>query len=237
MRYRWQALVSLGALELAAGDAATAADVLLAARRVADANGIAHAAALVPLVDEVEAAVEAGRREQALAAFAALRAHRCETEWAEPLRLRAAAFFEVDGDAEALLERAVALGDAALPVDRGRTLLALGTVQRRRRRRRVARETLESAVELFDAVGAALWVGRARSELSRIGGRPARSSGLTPSEERVAQLVAEGRTNKEVAAILVIAERTVESALTQIYRKLEIRSRTELARRLDRAAF
>jgi DNA-binding NarL/FixJ family response regulator len=55
---------------------------------------------------------------------------------------------------------------------------------------------------------------------------------LTPSEQRIADLVAEGKTNKEVAAILVVADRTVESALTQIYRKLDVRSRTELARKL-----
>ena len=73
---------------------------------------------------------------------------------------------------------------------------------------------------------------KTRAELARIGGRPPSSDELTPTEQRIAALVAEGKTNKEVAAILVVADRTVESALTQIYRKLDVRSRTELARKL-----
>jgi DNA-binding NarL/FixJ family response regulator len=70
------------------------------------------------------------------------------------------------------------------------------------------------------------------SERARIGGRAPAGDQLTPSERRIAELVAEGKTNKEVAAILVVADRTVETALTQVYRKLDVRSRTELARKL-----
>ena len=67
--------------------------------------------------------------------------------------------------------------------------------------------------------------------------RRAPSAGeLTASEQRIARLVAEGKTNREVAATLVVAERTVESALTQIYRKLDVRSRTQLARKLAGAS-
>jgi DNA-binding NarL/FixJ family response regulator len=73
----------------------------------------------------------------------------------------------------------------------------------------------------------------AKAELARIGGRAPAGDELTPSERRIAELVTEGRTNREVAAILVVSERTVESALTHIYRKLGVRSRTELARRLS----
>lgn len=77
-------------------------------------------------------------------------------------------------------------------------------------------------------MGARLWVERAREELARIGGR-APSGGLTPTEERVADLVAAGRSNKEVADALFVSVRTVEANLTRIYAKLAIRSRTELA--------
>jgi DNA-binding CsgD family transcriptional regulator len=77
-------------------------------------------------------------------------------------------------------------------------------------------------------MGARLWAGRARAELGRIGGR-ARSDGLTPTEQRVADLVAEGRSNKEVADALFVSVRTVEANLTRVYAKLGIRSRTELA--------
>jgi DNA-binding CsgD family transcriptional regulator len=121
------------------------------------------------------------------------------------------------------------------PFERARTLLALGTVQRRAQHRRIARETLEEAAGIFERLGARAWLEKARSELRRIGGRTAPGDELTPSERRIAELVAEGKTNKEVAAFLVVADRTVESTLTQIYRKLNVRSRTELARRLTSA--
>src|SRR5215211_4322064 len=88
------------------------------------------------------------------------------------------------------------------------------------------------ALAFFEDAGAELWTDKARAELARIGGRAPPGDELTPSERRIAELVAEGKTNKEVAAILFVAHRTVESALTQIYRKLAVRSRTELARRL-----
>jgi DNA-binding CsgD family transcriptional regulator len=83
----------------------------------------------------------------------------------------------------------------------------------------------------FEAIGAAAWAERARSELGSIGGRT-RVEGLTPAERRVAVLVAEGRTNREVAAALFLGERTVETHLSHVYAKLGIRSRTELARTL-----
>jgi DNA-binding CsgD family transcriptional regulator len=74
-------------------------------------------------------------------------------------------------------------------------------------------------------------VAKARGELGRIAGRR-RQEGLTAAERRVAALVAEGRTNREVAAALFLGERTVASHLTHIYAKLGVRSRTELARRM-----
>jgi DNA-binding CsgD family transcriptional regulator len=75
-------------------------------------------------------------------------------------------------------------------------------------------------------------VEKARSELGTVGGRT-RQDGLTPAEQRVAALVAAGRTNREVAAALFVGERTVETHLTHVYAKLGIRSRTELARTLS----
>ena len=116
-----------------------------------------------------------------------------------------------------------------LPLDRGRTLLALGAAQRRLKRRREARETLEEALGVFERIGAALWAERARAELKRISGRAATPGALTPAEERVAALVAEGKTNKEVAAALFLSDRTVEGHLAHIFGKLGIRHRTEVA--------
>jgi DNA-binding CsgD family transcriptional regulator len=102
---------------------------------------------------------------------------------------------------------------------------------RRARQKRPARDAIEAAVEGFAALGAAGWAETARRELGRIGGR-SRDEGLTPAELRVAALVAEGRTNREVAAALFLAERTVASHLSHVYAKLGVRSRTELARKL-----
>jgi DNA-binding CsgD family transcriptional regulator len=108
-------------------------------------------------------------------------------------------------------------------------------VQRRARQRRAARASLERAAELFDGLGAGGWAERCRAELGRLGGRAPSRGALTPSERRIAELVAEGRTNGEVAATLVLSVHTVEAALTSVYRKLDVRSRTEMARKLDGA--
>ena len=120
-----------------------------------------------------------------------------------------------------------------MPLERARTLLALGSAQRRARKRRAARESLGLALAIFEQLGAAIWVERTRAELARIAGRAPGSGELTATERRVAELVAAGRTNREVAGELVVSVRTVESTLTKAYAKLGIRSRTELARRLS----
>jgi DNA-binding CsgD family transcriptional regulator len=132
-------------------------------------------------------------------------------------------------EALAYAEKALALHrDLPLPFQRARTLIVLGTLHRRAKHKAAARAALEEAVEILDGMGAALWAERARAELGRIGGRAA-TDGLTPTEQRVADLVAEGRSNKEVAAELFVSVRTVEANLTRVYQKLGIRSRTELA--------
>jgi DNA-binding CsgD family transcriptional regulator len=134
--------------------------------------------------------------------------------------------------AASLLQQAVeqheAVGD---PFGRARALLALGVVQRRARQKRAARDAISDALGGFEQLGAATWVEKARAELGSIGGRR-REEGLTAAERRVAALVSEGQTNREVAAALFLGERTVASHLTHIYAKLGVRSRTELARQL-----
>ena len=132
-----------------------------------------------------------------------------------------------------LLQQAVAQhDDVGDPFGQARAQLALGIVRRRARQKRGAREAIEAALAGFEQLGAATWVAKARAELGSIGGRT-REEGLTAAEHRVAALVAEGRTNREVAAALFLGERTVAGHLTRIYAKLGVRSRTELARRLD----
>jgi DNA-binding CsgD family transcriptional regulator len=146
--------------------------------------------------------------------------------------LVAAAKGAVD-EAGSLLEQAVAQHeDVGDPFGRARALLALGIVRRRARQKRSARDAIRAALVSFEELGAATWAERARNELGTIGGRT-RQEGLTTAERRVAALVADGRTNREVATALFLGERTVASHLTHIYAKLGIRSRTELARHLN----
>ncbi len=133
-------------------------------------------------------------------------------------------------EAASLLENAVTEHETVRDAfGRARALLALGVVRRRERQKRAARDAIATALGEFERLGAATWIEKARAELGRIGGRT-RIEGLTPAERRVAALVAEGRTNREVAAALFLGERTVETHLTHVYAKLGVRSRAELVR-------
>ena len=127
-------------------------------------------------------------------------------------------------------EAAAGFEAAGFPLDHGRALLVAGDALRRLGERRRAAEKLESAGQIFANLGAPLWQARAEKELSRARPRPRHDGELTSAERRVAALVADGRTNREVAAQLFITTGTVEVHLTRIYRKLGVRSRTELAR-------
>ena len=188
--------------------------------------------------DAIEALIGTGRIEEAEARLEAWEELGREIERPRVLATaaRARGLLAADhGD----LDRAIASLEEALghhdcfpvPIERGRTLVALGSAYRRAGQRRQARATLEEALELFERIGARIWADRARGELGRLGGRAPSGDQLTPTERRVAELVAEGRTNKDVAAALFVTVRTVESNLTRIYSKLGIHSRTELAAR------
>jgi len=188
--------------------------------------------------DRVELLLELGRIDHAMKVLDAWEADavRVAREWvlAHVTRCRglvAAARGEVEAALEVLAQAVVEHETVGDPFGRGRALLALGIVRRRIRQKRPAREAIEAALEAFETIGASGWAAKARAELGRISGRT-RAEGLTPAERRVAALVAEGRTNREVAAALFLGERTVASHLNHIYAKLGIRSRTELALRL-----
>jgi DNA-binding CsgD family transcriptional regulator len=226
-----------GFVELSVGDPAAAHGYLgLSVERVL-AGGAGAPARHVPLFrDAAEALAELGRPGDVRALVGWLRDD-SENPWA--VAAAAHAHGVAAAAADAVEEALAALADAAgqlqrlpLPLEHARALLALGAAQRRARRRREARESLERAAALFDERGARLWSGRARAELGSIGGRR-RQEGLTAAERRVAELVAEGRTNREVAAALFLGERTVETHLSHVYAKLGVRSRTELARILN----
>jgi DNA-binding NarL/FixJ family response regulator len=153
-----------------------------------------------------------------------------------------------DDGYEACFARAIALHPAGdRPFELARTQLALGERRRRARRRAAAREPLSAALATFERLGATLWAARARRELELSGtpagtGAPEASAGtsaideLTPQELRIALLVGRGLANRQIAGSLFVSTRTVEAHLRQIYRKLDLRSRTELARMIARAA-
>jgi DNA-binding CsgD family transcriptional regulator len=113
--------------------------------------------------------------------------------------------------------------------ERGRTLLACGAVRRRARQRGAAREALQEALEIFEQQGARQWTRRAAEELARISGRRPGNAQLTATELEVARLAAAGRANKEIAAALFMSVHTVEAHLSRTYRKLGVRSRTQLS--------
>jgi DNA-binding NarL/FixJ family response regulator len=122
-----------------------------------------------------------------------------------------------------------------MPVERGRTLLSLGGVQRRRKQWGAARTTLAEAHRLFQGASARLWADRAQAEQARVSGRTPGPRGLTETEQRVTELVAQGLSNRQVAAELFVTVRAVESTLTKAYAKLGIQSRTQLAARLHQS--
>jgi DNA-binding CsgD family transcriptional regulator len=133
-----------------------------------------------------------------------------------------------DGVLEAAVELHARVPD---PFAHARTLLVLGEAQRRARRIGAARRSLDAALTVFEDLGARLWAERARQARSRVGGRqPAR--GPTETQRRIIELVAAGRTNREVADALFMSPHTVDSHLRQIYRARGVRSRTELARQV-----
>jgi DNA-binding CsgD family transcriptional regulator len=227
-----------GLVALWSGDAHAAAEWLGEADRQAATLGWGEASRRPWTADYVEALLEVGRIDDAVCVLdvwqadaARLGRERVLAQVTRSRGLVAAARGNLDR-AAFVLQQAVALheevGDS---FGRARALLALGVVRRRARQKRSASDAIQAALRGFEQLGAATWIRKAHDELGSVGGRQ-REEGLTAAERRVAALVADGRTNREVAARLFLAERTVAGHLTRIYAKLGVRSRTELARRL-----
>jgi DNA-binding NarL/FixJ family response regulator len=246
--YNWQLLEAWRARGIAAllrGEASVAAGALGAAWGHLEREGVDEPGAFPIAPDLVEALAELGELDEARDVIERLRAlaHQQEHPWGLLAAKRCDALLELasDGDAEAgaaaLAEVAAGYGGLGLRFDRARTLLALGRGQRRLRKWGAARKSLETAAAAFDELGSTGWADQARSELARVGGRrPATRETLTPTERRVAELAADGLANKEIASTLFVSVRTVEVHLKRVYAKLEIRSRTQLARRLSEPA-
>jgi DNA-binding CsgD family transcriptional regulator len=236
---RIHAVWALGVLELSLGNAEAVARLLGPHRERLLAAGVGEPGSIRFVPDEIEALVALGRTDEAEAPLAWLEERGRTLDRASALAAAARcrgllALARRDTEAAlASLEEALREHDRVdLPFERARTRLAQGIALRHARRRRDARAAIDEARGAFAALGAALWEAQAAAELDRIGGRRSAGDELTPAEERVAALVAEGHTNKEVAAALFLTKRTVEFHLTHVYRKLGVRSRAELARRL-----
>ncbi|MBI2780821.1 MAG: hypothetical protein HYX55_03360 [Chloroflexi bacterium] len=225
----------LATCDLWSGEPRAALPSFLRAEQAADALGNGEPGMRPWRADYVEALLQVGRIEDAEGlvddwerAATPLGRDRVLADVARCRGLIAAARGDVTaaiGLLDAAATRHEVVGD---PFGHARALLALGGARRRARQKRAARIAIEAALAEFKALGAPSWVAAARDELGRIGGRQ-RLEGLSPSELAVANLVAEGRTNHEIAAALFLGERTVAGHLTRIYAKLGIRSRTELA--------
>ena len=201
--------------------------------------GVVHPyVVLTSAPDLVEAYVRAGRGDAAEAAFAPLGGYAVSgsPSWALALAARSRALLADGDEAEAEFADAVRLhAEGGRPYDQARTHLVYGEFLRRRRRRSDAREQLRAAFEGFEALGAEPWAERARAELRATGETarkrdPSTIDQLTPQELQIAGLVAEGNSNKEVAAQLFLSPRTVDYHLRKVFAKLGIASRAELIR-------
>jgi len=186
--------------------------------------------------DLIEALVQLGRFDDAHESLSSFleRARRTDRQWALAAGARCrgvllAAQGRIDEASDALDQAVLQNAKIGHMLELGRSLLAQGIVARRAKRKRDADDALSRAVELFERRGIELLAERARAERARIGLRPHAPSELTETEQRVAELAAAGRRNGEIAAELFMSVRAVEANLTRAYRKLGIRSRSELA--------
>ena len=230
---------ALGLLELSLGRPAEAAEHLAPLVELARAERICEPGLTRYVPDQVDALVELGRLDEAgelldwYEGNAVRLGRRGATASSRRCRgLLAAARGALD---EALADFQAALVDhdaVPLPFDRARTLLFYGAALRRAKRKADARDRLEESAAAFEELSATAFAERARAELARIGGRRRSEGGLTATERQIAGLVAEGRSNKEVAAALFVTVKTVEANLSRVYAKLGLRSRADLARHI-----
>jgi DNA-binding CsgD family transcriptional regulator len=235
---RSMVLSVLGFIAVSLDDAQDAHAHLGSIADVTAGTGLGEPSVVKFLPDEIEALAALGEVDLARAFTRQLgdQGESLGRPWALATAARCRArLADIDGN----LEAARAACDQALsaherlpmPFELGRTLLVKGMIERRARHQQAARAALGRALDIFEHLGAPLWAEKARRELSMIAGR-ALTDALTETERRIAALITQGRTNREIAAALFVTQNTVQTHLRHIFQKLGVRSRTELAARL-----
>jgi DNA-binding CsgD family transcriptional regulator len=208
------------------------------AKLASDDGDYGYSGAALP--ELVEAATRSGTPEVASATLTRLedRTLAASTDWALGILARSRALMIEGEDADAFYREAIErLERTRIRVELARARLLYGEWLRRERRRLDAREQLRLAHELFTKFGMEAFAERARIELEATGERARKRTvdtrdDLTPQEAQISRLAAEGATNREIAAQLFISASTVDYHLRKAFRKLGVKSRTQLARRL-----
>jgi DNA-binding CsgD family transcriptional regulator len=230
---------SLGLLELGLGRPEAALEHLDAVRLRLEEQGGREPPLLNWRGDRIEALVQLGRLDEARAGLEALQEQARATGrgWVQSAAARSEGLLASESGFDEPFARAVELGRSVTPLLRGRTRLLWGERLRRAGRDEEARTRLHEALVVFDVLGAEPWAARARRELAACGERvagaaPSLRAALTGQELQVVLVVAEGLRNREAAARLFVTPKTIEFHLSNVYRKLRIRSRAELVRRV-----
>ena len=230
----------LGVCDLLAGDPAAAHAQLGTATAEVRALGVRELSLYPVLPYELDALLALGELDEAEGLVGWLEEVGGATgrAWTLGLAGRGRALLRAaQGDTAGAREAIAGALDAhasAGPFELARTQLAAGEIERRARQKRAVRELLEPALATFEQLGAQPYAERTRAALARLGVRGAPTDGLSETERRVATLAADGLTNRQIAAAVFLSEKTVEGNLSRVYAKLQIRSRVELARALER---
>jgi DNA-binding CsgD family transcriptional regulator len=237
---KWLALHlgALGQLELSVGNLEAARAVLVPVPAMRRDAGLAEWVSQPVHADAIEVLVGLGELDAAfeLAEELEMYGRTLDRPWGLATAARSHALIAAargaDGDALEACERALAEHDRLeWPFELGRTLLVTGMILRRLGRRRDATAMLDRSRSVFASLRNPLWLAKVDAEARRVSGRRAEGE-LTATEERVAELAGRGLRNAEIAAQLFVTPKTVEATLSRVYRKLGVRSRTELAHRL-----
>ena len=233
-------LEALGLLELSLGNLAAARQALGSLPERLRETGFGEWSVHPFHPDLIEALVGLGELDEAGELTAELEeyAQRLDRPWGLATAARSRALLHVargeDEEAFEAAQQALAEHERLeWPYEHARTLLVNGVILRRLGRRRDAASTLGEARAIFGSLGNPLWLARVEAEAGRLGGRRGTADELTPTESRVAELAGQGLRNAEIAARLYVTPKTVEATLSRVYRKLGVRSRTELARRMS----